>query len=433
MSHCSDRFRPRIFLALVAAVLLLAAFGVVITLEPAAAQLAGARPPATAAQPGFLDGLWVWLLERQRELTGAMTNAVKRLKTDSFWAASAQLALVSFLYGVFHAAGPGHGKFVISSYALANARTLRRGVMVSFLAAFFQALSAIGIVGVLAVMVKATSLDIRRTEAWLETASWGAIAVLGAWLLWRSVRGLWGATGHGHAHGHSHEAVAAAPVGHRHGHHHAHGHSHGHERVAQAAAPHPDPLPSALRLRGEGEERQGHGHGHGHHAGHAKAASLHAHAGHGHAHHDHAHGHGHHHSHAEGEACPDCGHVHMATPDQLEGKWSWREAISIALAIGIRPCTGALAVLIFSLGIGLFAAGIMATFAMAFGTAITVSALATLAVTSRDLAKRVSGGQSSPWAWRIEKGAAIAGSALVLVMGTAFFLASLSGTGTSPL
>lgn len=123
----------------------------------------------------------------------------------------------------------------------------------------------------------------------------------------------------------------------------------------------------------------------------------------------------------------------MATPDQLEGKWSWREAISIALAIGIRPCTGALAVLIFSLGIGLFAAGVMATFAMAIGTAITVSALATLAVTSRDFAKRVSGGQSSPWAWRIETGAAIAGSALVLVMGTAFFLASLSGTGTSPL
>lgn len=89
--------------------------------------------------------------------------------------------------------------------------------------------------------------------------------------------------------------------------------------------------------------------------------------------------------------------------------------------------------LIFALGIGLFAAGIMATFAMALGTAITVSVLATLAVSSRNLALRIGGGPSSAWASRIETGAAITGSALVMVMGTAFFLASLSATGTSPL
>lgn len=395
MTPRNDASRPPAAMVM-AATVALAAGAALVAIEPALAQLATARPSgAASAAPGLFDGAWLWLLERQRELTGAMTNAVKRLKTESFWGAAAQLALVSFLYGVFHAAGPGHGKFVISSYALANARTLRRGVAVSFMAAFVQALSAIAIVGVLAIAVKATSLDIRRTEAWLETVSWGAIALLGAWLLWRSMRGIWAARSERLAPMHDHSHAAAPAVrghGHAHQHHHGHDHAHRDDHHGHAHA-----------------QKPGHGHPHGHS-------------------HDHAH-----HTHAAGGTCSHCGHAHVATPEQLDGTWSWREAISIAFAIGIRPCTGALAVLIFALGIGLFAAGIMATFAMALGTAITVSVLATLAVSSRNLALRIGGGPSSAWASRIETGAAITGSALVMVMGTAFFLASLSATGTSPL
>jgi nickel/cobalt exporter len=52
------------------------------------------------------------------------------------------LVAVSFLYGVFHAAGPGHGKAVISSYVLANGATVRRGITLSFLAAIVQAITA---------------------------------------------------------------------------------------------------------------------------------------------------------------------------------------------------------------------------------------------------------------------------------------------------
>jgi nickel/cobalt transporter (NicO) family protein len=118
----------------------------------------------------------------------------------------------------------------------------------------------------------------------------------------------------------------------------------------------------------------------------------------------------------------------MATPEQLAGQWSWREAWSLAFAIGVRPCTGALAVLIFSLGIGLFAAGIFATFAMAVGTAITVSTLAILAVSSRDLAVRLAG-PDSVLGGRLMAGAGVVGSLIVFGMGTAFFFASLRGAG----
>ena len=86
--------------------------------------------------------------------------------------------------------------------------------------------------------------------------------------------------------------------------------------------------------------------------------------------------------------------------------------------------------LIFASSIGLFWAGVFATFAMAIGTALTVSALAAIAVGSRNWAARIAGADNV-WAARITKGAGIAGSLLVLAIGVSGFLVSLSGS--SPL
>ncbi|HEY6669781.1 MAG TPA: hypothetical protein VI075_02465 [Methyloceanibacter sp.] len=99
---------------------------------------------------------------------------------------------------------------------------------------------------------------------------------------------------------------------------------------------------------------------------------------HGHDHHDHRH---HHHHHAPGEACD-----HMVDARQLAGPFSWRKVTAVVFSVGIRPCTGAILVLVFALTQGLFWAGVAATFAMALGTAITVAVLATLALGSRELA-----------------------------------------------
>lgn len=115
----------------------------------------------------------------------------------------------------------------------------------------------------------------------------------------------------------------------------------------------------------------------------------------------------------------------MATPAQLQGPWSWSHAWSLAFSIGIRPCTGAIGVLLLSLSLGILWAGVFATFTMAIGTALTVSALAAMAVGSRELAKRVAGGSESPWAATVSRAAGIGGSALVMVIGATFFIASL--------
>ncbi len=310
----------------------------------------GARPsPLTAdrsatrakapQQPGWFDGVWAWVLVQQQKANRQIVSAVKDLKSQGSMTAALVLIAVSFIYGVLHAAGPGHGKAVISSYVLANERTVRRGIQLSFLAAFFQALSAIAIITLLVVMMKASSFQIKGAEQWVTTLSWGLIAALGAWLLVGQVRVLW----------------------------------------------------HAWQVRGGG----------------AEGAC---------AHHEE---HGTHHS---SGAC--CGHAHMPDARQLESDFSWRKGLMIAASVGVRPCTGAILVLIFALANGLLWAGIVATFAMALGTAITVSVLAAAAVGSRGLATRMAGGDSR-WGWRIERTAGLVGSFLVFALGASFFVASL--------
>ena len=96
----------------------------------------------------------------------------------------------------------------------------------------------------------------------------------------------------------------------------------------------------------------------------------------------------------------------------------------VVFSVGIRPCTGAILVLVFAVTQGLFWAGVAATFAMAFGTAITVAMLATLALGSRELALKVGGGNAA-WANAVWTTCSIGGAVVILLFGLLLFLASL--------
>jgi ABC-type nickel/cobalt efflux system permease component RcnA/ABC-type uncharacterized transport system substrate-binding protein len=309
------------------------------TVEEDAAALSAA---ATAYAEGEQD-LWARLRQMQTDFYGKLADAVRGLKQENPWLAGLTLAFFSFVYGVVHAAGPGHGKAVIASYVLANERTLRRGVILAVIASFAQAVTAIAMVGVFVVALKAANVRVEALTANLETVSFALVALLGAWMLIAALRRATPAPAPLRAHSLS---AAAAPA-----HHHARPYTH---------------------------------HDHGPNCG--------------------------------------CGHSHAPDPAKLQGDLSLRKAAAIVLAIGIRPCTGAILVLVFALSQGLWWAGVASTFAMAAGTAITVSALAVLAVGSRNLAVRLTGGAA---ARRIETGAAIMGSLLLMTMGVVFFIASL--------
>jgi ABC-type nickel/cobalt efflux system permease component RcnA len=110
----------------------------------------------------------------------------------------------------------------------------------------------------------------------------------------------------------------------------------------------------------------------------------------------------------------------------LDGDWSLRRALSIALAVGIRPCTGALLVLLFSSAAGLYWAGVVSTFVMALGTALTVSAIAALAVGSRRLALRLAKSDTA-WLGTIAMTLKAGAGALLVLVGLTLFWGTLHG------
>jgi ABC-type nickel/cobalt efflux system permease component RcnA len=278
---------------------------------------------------GPLAPVFTWIALRQAEFYRMLTGALADMKQSG--SAAWILLLVSFAYGVFHAAGPGHGKAVISAYVLSSGESVRHGVAVSFAAAFVQALTAIAVVTVAAIIFRVTAQSMTRATEWIEITSYALIALVGAWLLWSKIFG----------------------GGHHHHHHH-------------------------------------------HHPEHS---------------HDHA---GHHHDHD---------HDHAHRPMRKSGLAA---AWSAILAVGIRPCTGAIIILVFALAQGLFLVGVASTFVMALGTGLTVAALAGLAVSAKGFALRFAGAESALGSG-ILRTVEIAAALTVLLFGLLLLGGALSG------
>jgi nickel/cobalt exporter len=128
---------------------------------------------------------------------------------------------------------------------------------------------------------------------------------------------------------------------------------------------------------------------------------------HDHSHHDHAH-----HDHASA-----WGHAHAPEPEELAGPGGWRRGLSAVVAVGARPCSGAIIVLVFALAQGLFWAGVVATFVMGLGTAITVAAIATIAVGAKAWAKRFADTRSG-YGMLAMRGIEVGAAVVIIAFGT---------------
>src|SRR4051794_18192535 len=148
----------------------------------------GPRPSGAEPQVGGIVG---WLLAKQSEFYREMSSTIRSAKSDG--SAVWTLLAISFAYGIFHAAGPGHGKAVISSYLVANRETARRGIVLSFASALLQSLVAVAVVGVGAWLLNATAKTMCGTERVIEIASYALIAAFGARLVWTKGGGFIGA------------------------------------------------------------------------------------------------------------------------------------------------------------------------------------------------------------------------------------------------
>jgi nickel/cobalt transporter (NicO) family protein len=293
------------------------------------------RPSGGELQVGGIVG---WLLAKQSEFYREMSSTLRAAKSDG--SAVWTLFAISFAYGIFHAAGPGHGKAVISAYLVANQETARRGIVLSFASALMQSLVAVVIVAICAWLLNASAKTMCGTEKVVEIASYALIAAFGARLVWTKGGGFM--------------------------------------RALQTPSP-------SLALAA-----------HAHHHDHGPAHDYHDHGSHVHDEH--------------------CGHSHAPEPVELAGPGGWQRGLSAILAVGVRPCSGAILILVFALAQGLFWAGIAATFVMGIGTAITVATIAVIAVSAKDLARRLSAGREGRGAIFM-RGVEFAAAGLVLLFG----------------
>src|ERR1700690_4454506 len=192
-------------------------------LDVVLAQPFGMTPGSPPPEIGGFAGC---TLPKQAQFYRMMSGTIRAAKADG--RAAYTLMGISFLYGIFHAAGPGHGKAVISSYLVANNETWRRGVVLSFASAILQAFTAIAIVGVAAVLLNATAKTMGNAVRVIEIVSYALIVVIGLRLLWVKGRALLRLLRPQKRDHHAHD--------HHHDHGHAHDHDHHHHDEDEAAA-----------------------------------------------------------------------------------------------------------------------------------------------------------------------------------------------------
>ncbi|MGR1580280.1 nickel/cobalt transporter [Thalassobius sp. S69A] len=262
-----------------------------------------------------------WAAQGQREMQNAMAGMLRRLKGGDP-AALWTLWGLSFAYGFFHAAGPGHGKVLIGGYGLGRRIPVLRLSGLAVASSLAQAATAVGMVYAGVFVLNWTRQQMVDTaERILAPVSYGLIALIGLWLLIRGARRLWAMRG-------------AARDDHPHEHDHAHHHPHDHA------------------------------HDHAHH-------------------HPHDHAHDHAHDHVHDETC-GCGHKHGPSAEEAANVHSLREALILVGSVAVRPCTGALFLLILTWRMGLEWVGIAGAFAMGLGTASVTVAVAVLATVFRE-------------------------------------------------
>jgi nickel/cobalt transporter (NicO) family protein len=299
----------------------------------------------TIQEAPFMEDPVLWMRTKQQSFYGKMSNTIRQMKSQSATSAAWTLLTISFLYGVFHAAGPGHGKAVVTGWVLATENQLRRGILIAFLSALIQALTAIIVVSALLLFVRGASAMARDVAGFLESASYLMIAGMGAYLVWNG----W-------------NSFRPKPAS-----------------LSAAAVTVPGPFELVSR------PESGHDHVHDENCG--------------------------------------CGHAHMPAASAVNQDMTWRSTFAMAFAVGIRPCSGAILVLVASYTLGLYWAGVLSTLAMGVGVFLTISVIATLAVYAKTLALRLTGADN-PWTnlavkWgKVMMGIFIAGFGLLLFTGS---------------
>ena len=193
---------------------------------------------AGAPTPSLLDGTILWIADQQRLLNREIADHLRLLKADGSATAAWGLAAAGFTYGVLHAAGPGHGKAIITTYLLTQRERLMRGVLLATVAAYCQGAVAIVLIYGLTRLAGWLPRETSAAVAWSERASFALVVAVGAWLAITALHRLCGAGNRSAGHDHPHPVHDG----------HVHGPAHVHEPAHPGSHCGHDHGPSAVQI-----------------------------------------------------------------------------------------------------------------------------------------------------------------------------------------
>lgn len=277
-------------------------------------------------------------IQWQREVNSELADLLYEAKSNP-WGAGSYLIGFSFIYGMLHSLGPGHGKVIVSTYLATHPTKAKASLVLTVISAFLQALVAVLLVSVLLWGFSASMRMVNDKANMFVSLSFALVAVVGTLICWKALKNIYTTL---------HKPKLKVKM------------------ITTLAADTSSPIsvqsPMALRSSIP--------------AGSMMLTPSNALQPAEHAHADHSH------------ADCGCGHQHVADAHAINKASTLREYAGIIVTIGVRPCTGAIMVLLFANMVGLYWMGVVSAFAMAIGTAFTTSTIAIMTLTGKNLVKR---------------------------------------------
>jgi nickel/cobalt exporter len=280
----------------------------------------------------------------QKEINNQLSELLFSAKNDNVFAGISLIGL-SFLYGMLHSLGPGHGKLIVTTYIATHSTKVRLSLILTLLSAIMQACVAVALVSALLVLFNSSMREVNSKAELLITLSFYTVVLLGLVIVWRNLFALWQSNRRQKLKVKKVKKVKKV------------------EPLKQQNVTISGIITGVAPLTHVSAATQ-----YQFSAFRPQAVSIVT-------------------SSASAEAC-GCGHQHLVDSAQINTASSLKEYLVIVLSIGIRPCTGAIMVLLFANMLDIYWLGIISAFVMALGTALTTSVIAIMTITGRQLVKR---------------------------------------------
>ena len=133
--------------------------------------------------PWFFLHIAAW----QKDFNQLISENLHQIQNNSI-KAGITLIFASFVYGVLHALGPGHGKFIIASYLSTHESQLKQSTILSLLSSLMQGIVAITATTLLVVVLNLSSRYFKLSQLWLERAALLLLVFLGCYWIWQGLR-----------------------------------------------------------------------------------------------------------------------------------------------------------------------------------------------------------------------------------------------------